>query len=141
MGPIGSWIVTILEAYAPLLALVPASRIGPDDTVTPPAAEVVYITVEHAGGTGDVYVLGADHQRIKGEHVYQITSRARTGTWQNVGAAHEQVRAALHNTSGVYAGVFISRALCESEDQLPELVEGVRYRNRWWLCRVEGQSS
>jgi hypothetical protein len=136
MNVVNDWIVTTLEAYAPLTALVPASRIGPDDTVTAPAGQT-YVTVEHAAGHDDVFALSGDNTRILAEHLYQVTARAQSGTWATVAPAHEQVRAALHNRSATSGGVYIARAVCEREDQLPELVEGVRYRSRWWMVRVE----
>jgi hypothetical protein len=136
LSVVNDWIVTTLEAYAPLTALVPVARIGVDDTVTAPEGQP-YVTVEHAAGPDDVWVISSDNTRILGEHLYQVTARARTGTWATVAPAHEQIRAALHNKSATVSGVYIARAVCEREDQLPELIEGVRYRARWWMVRVE----
>lgn len=88
-----------------------------------------------------VEVLGLNGTRIIGRFVYIVQAIARTGSWDAVEAAADQIYASLHQKTGTATGVVISSSICEEEVRRAEIVEGVRWRYLGWRVRIEAISA
>ena len=127
---VDDWLWATLRAGVPAVA----NRVYVDDTAP---ASVTWPMVQYSLLSGlSVPVL--EGVRILGRFVYIVQAISKTGSWDDVEAASDQIYTALHRQTGSVTGAAIISSICEEEVRRAETTDaGVRFRYLGFRVRIE----
>jgi hypothetical protein len=130
---VDDWIWTTLRSGVAAVS----NRVYSEDTA-PTNVTYPYIYFSLLSGLSVPVLEGA---RLLGRFVYIVQAVARSGNYDAVEAASDQIYTSLHQQTGAVAGIEILSSICEEEVRRAETLEGgTRFRYLGWRVRIEAIS-